>query len=104
MKNSENFSLSVQGFSAKRMAYLLTFLATLLLPFHSIADYRGDEYLTAMACALMITRVNPWIFRSQSRQEQTLAFRAGASCLCLSFLFLQAMREPPHTKTHTICG
>jgi len=36
------------------MAYLLTFISMFLLPFHALADYRGDEYLTAVAFTFTI--------------------------------------------------
>jgi len=49
MRNSEHFRFAVRGFSAKRMAYLLTVISVILLPLHAVADYRGDEYLTLVA-------------------------------------------------------
>jgi len=45
---------SIRGFSPKRMAYLLIFISALLLPFHSVADYRGDEYLSGVAFGLIL--------------------------------------------------
>ena len=44
----------MRGFSAKRMAYLLSCLSTALLPFHAVSDYRGDEYLTFVALAFTV--------------------------------------------------
>lgn len=54
MKASENFKFTFHGFSAKRMAYLLTFVSTLLLPFHTQADGRGDEYLCEVALGFVL--------------------------------------------------
>ncbi len=54
MKESEHFRFSVRGFSAKRMAYLLSVISAFLLPFHAVADYRGDEYLTFVSLAFTV--------------------------------------------------
>jgi hypothetical protein len=54
MRFIEHIRFSAHGFSPKRMAYLLISVSAVLIAFHSVADYRGDEYLTAVAFALMV--------------------------------------------------
>ena len=40
---------TIRGFSARRLAYLLSFISTLLVPLHWRADWQGDGYLAGIA-------------------------------------------------------
>ena len=52
MAGGSNYS--VRGFSPKRVAYLLLLVGVGLLPFHWVADYRGDECLAGVAFVFMV--------------------------------------------------
>jgi len=83
---------SVRGFSPKRMAYLFTFLSVLLLPFHAVADYRGDEYLTAVSFAFMIIAFVLGLRVSKVDKNRFLPF-ALALIVCVFFISFRANYE-----------
>ncbi len=68
------------------MAYLFTFLTVLLLPFHAVADYRGDEYLTAVSFAFMAIAFIPGLRVSKADKNRFLPF-ALALIVCVFHFF-----------------
>lgn len=54
LRISDFSRFSVQGFSPKRMAYLLVMLSALLTPIHWWVDFRGDGYLAMVTLACFL--------------------------------------------------
>jgi hypothetical protein len=87
MRSSGHLRFSVRGFSAKRMAYLLVAISALLIPFHSRADYRGDEYLAGIAFACMIVALILGLFVPRSDRHRFMPFLLGFIVFMIHGLF-----------------
>lgn len=74
MRIMQHFRISIRGFSAKRMAYLLVAISALLLPFHARVDGIGDEYLASVAFACMAITLLLGLFIPQTDRRRFLPF------------------------------
>jgi len=54
---SEHIRFAFRGFSPKRFGYLLDCISFGLLFYHSRADWRGDDYLSEIAAAIMFVNL-----------------------------------------------
>ena len=70
MRFIEHIRFSSHGFSPKRTAYALVSISAVLLAFHSVADYQGDQYLSAVAFVLMLAAfiLGFYVSRSDKRR------------------------------------
>jgi len=86
MKAPYDLRFTVRGFSAKRMAYLLVVISGLLIPFHSRADYQGDEYHAAVALAAMLAALALGFYTPRSDRHRFRPFLLGFVFLVLHSL------------------
>ena len=86
MKAPYDLRFTVRGFSAKRMAYLLVVISGLLIPFHSRADYQGDEYLAAVALAAMLAALALGFYTLRSDRHRFRPFVLGFAFLVIHSL------------------
>jgi hypothetical protein len=86
MSVPEHSRFTVRGFSAKRMAYTLVIVSVLLLPFHTWADYRGDEYLAAVAFAFAVIALILGFRIPRNDRRRFLAFAVGLIVFVFHFL------------------
>ncbi|MDR3458504.1 MAG: hypothetical protein P4N60_13720 [Verrucomicrobiae bacterium] len=87
MRLIEHIRFSSHGFSPKRTAYVLVLISAVLLGFHSIADYRGDEYLTAVAFVLMLAAFVLGFYVSRSDKRRFEPAMLGFVVLVIHMFF-----------------
>jgi len=78
---------TIRGFSARRLAYLLSFISTLLVPLHWRADWQGDGYRTSIHSDYigLVFSLSPY------RRMQISAFCTWRVCFRDTFFTLQSM-------------
>jgi hypothetical protein len=68
------------------MAWLLVLISALLVPFHSRADYQGDEYLAAVALAAMLAALALGFCTPRSARHRFRPFEFGFVVLVIHSL------------------
>jgi hypothetical protein len=87
MRHLGHFRFSVRGFSAKRMAFGVVFISAALLPFHSVSDYRGDEYLTLTALGFTGVALLLGFQTSRTDRKRFMPFAVGLIVSVMHFFF-----------------
>ena len=89
MKVLEHLRISVRGFSAVRMAYLMVVINGLLLPLHARSDGWGDDYIMGVAFGCTIVSLILARFISRSERHRLLPFLLGIILLMVHGLFVK---------------
>src|SRR5690349_16490586 len=88
MKLAEHGKLPLRGFSPKRLACALMVLSALLLPFHLWVDWREDEYITAVAFALLLGTLGLGLFIPRASDKNRFLPLALALVILVIHIFL----------------